>query len=54
MQRNHLRAPAILVAVLVLAAIGLAQGASAKTSAPVYKLANVGPYGGEPTIATNT
>jgi len=54
MQRNHLRVPAILLAVLALAAIGLAQGASARTSAPAYKLANVGAYGGEPTIATNT
>jgi len=53
MRRKHLRAPAIMLAVLAVAAIGLAQGASAKTSAPAYKLANVGPFGGEPTIATN-
>ena len=55
MQRNHLRVPAIVLAVLALAAVGLAQGASAKPApAPAYKLANVGPFGGEPTIASNT
>ncbi|HKC77995.1 MAG TPA: hypothetical protein VKB70_06385, partial [Gaiellaceae bacterium] len=54
MHRKHLRAPAIVLAVLALAVIGLTQGASAGTSAPAYKLATVGPYGGEPSIATNT
>jgi hypothetical protein len=54
MRRKDLRAPAIALAVLAFAAIGPTAGASAKpTPPPAYKLVNVGPYGGEPTIATN-
>ena len=54
MHRKDLRALAIIAGVLAFAAVGLAQGASAKpVSAPAYKLANVGPFGGEPTIAAN-
>ena len=55
MHRKDLRALAIVAGVIAFAAIGLAQGASAKpVSAPAYKLANVGPYGGEPTIDAST
>jgi hypothetical protein len=61
MQPRNLRVPAIVLAVVAAFVIGPTAGASAKpkppapkTSAPAYKLANVGPYGGEPTIATNS
>jgi hypothetical protein len=58
MRRKDLRALAIALAVLAFAAVGPMTGASAKpapkTTAPAYTLANVGPFGGEPTIASNT
>src|SRR4051812_22305915 len=61
MRPKDLRLPAIILAVFAAVAVGPTTGASAKpkpppptTSAPAYKLANVGPYGGEPTIASNT
>jgi hypothetical protein len=54
MRARYPRALAVAATLCALAAVG-ATGASGKaTSAPGYKLANVGPYGGEPTIASNT
>src|SRR5437867_10386219 len=60
MRPKHLRALAIVLAPVAVAAIGPTAGASAKpappppkSSSPAYKLANVGPYGGEPTITSN-
>src|SRR6266699_3874610 len=51
---------AVVAVLLAIAAIGPASGASGKpappapkSAAPAYKLADVGPFGGEPTIAAN-
>src|SRR5436190_9435501 len=61
MRPKYLRSLTIAFAALAFAAIGPATSAGAKpkpppktAGAPAYKLANVGPYGGEPTIAANT
>jgi hypothetical protein len=56
---RHLRSATIVAALLTTTVImGLAGGASAKPSphpaAPGYKLADVGPFGGEPDSATNS
>ena len=48
------RALSIAAGLLAIAALALAIGASGKTSVPSYKLANVGAFGGEPTIAANS
>jgi len=56
---RHARAATVAVALLsAIAFMGLAGGANAKPAphpaAPVYKLADVGPFGGEPDSATNS
>jgi len=60
MTTRHARALALLAGLLVLAAIGSATSAAGKlppapkSAAPTYKLNDVGPFGGEPTIAANS
>jgi len=46
--------PALLVFVGVYGAVGVASGAAKASKAPAYSLANVGAYGGEPSIGVNT
>src|SRR5436309_15356000 len=55
MRARHSRAVAATTALCVIAAISAA-GASGTMPPPTpgYKLANVGAYGGEPTIASNS
>jgi hypothetical protein len=48
------RAVTAAAGLLAIAALALALGASGKTAAPSYKLASVGAFGGEPTIAANS
>ena len=54
MRLKDARALAILIGLLAFAAVVTTTSASGKgPAAPAYKLANVGPFGGEPTIASN-
>ena len=54
MRARYLRALAFAAALIAVAAIGTAGATGKPTPAPSYKLANVGAYGGEPTIASNS
>lgn len=47
------RSGAVAAALVAIVCATAATGASGKTSAPAYKLADVGAFGGEPTIAAN-
>jgi hypothetical protein len=48
------RALTVAAAVLAIAAVGPGASGKAAPNAPSYKLANVGAFGGEPTIAANS
>ena len=52
MNRSRLFCAAAGAAAMVAAAVGLSPGAVAAT-APGYHLANVGPYGGEPSLVSD-
>src|SRR5207237_8852381 len=54
MRARYLRALAFAAALIAVAAIGTAGATGKPAPAPSYKLANVGAYGGEPTIASNS
>ena len=54
MRARYSRALAFAAALIAVAAIGTAGATGKPTPAPSYKLANVGAYGGEPTIASNS
>ena len=54
MRLRYSRALAGVLVLLMVAAIGATSASGKPTPAPAYKLATVGAYGGEPTIASNT
>src|SRR5437868_8129067 len=54
MRLRYGRALAGVLVLLMVAAIGTTSASGKPTPAPAYKLATVGPYGGEPTIASST
>jgi len=56
MKPRYARALAIAAGLLAIAAVGPLTGAGGKSAPrpPTYKLANVGPFGGEPTITANS
>src|SRR3954447_13553270 len=54
MRARYSRALAFTAALIAIAAICTAGATGKPTPAPSYKLANVGAYGGEPTIASNS
>src|SRR4051794_41640168 len=54
MRLRYSRALAGVLVLLAVAAAGAASASGKPAPAPAYKLAAVGAYGGEPTIASNT
>ena len=53
MKHTRMRALTAAAAVVAIASLAVAASALGKPAAPVYKLADVGAFGGEPTIAAN-